>query len=437
MKSNNIKSHMNSVQQGIYLAERGENFKSFIVQLLSNLGVKQKYVNILTEDMSLYSHAFTSDSIDEINNYQVFEQIGDLLGNKFIVVYMYKRFPQLKCTEGVKVAARLRINYGAKQSFYKIAEEYGFWKWISATKDLRQRKMKDLLEDVFEAFLGVTEWILDDKIRNGIGYAIVYDMLKIIFDKIHISLEYEDLYDPKTRIKELFDLYEDTIGPLIYKESRDPVSGVIESSLYRVENGQYETRANGTINKKRIVGGKHIHIGSGTAMIKSDAQQNGAANALRNLNKQGWYKPVPVIYDKFAHGNAESDIITPDKLIDRWGIICTETGKKILDINDQQSTREKIKYNSKYTSTLLCMYCRKKNIIGIKICMEMGADPNITDSEGLYPIDHFVIGNSNQQSTNKILEIIGQFTVHKIKGTLSVFQMYTPGITGSRLLELV
>ena len=133
--------------QGIYLGSRGEDFKKLIRSVLKKSKLKKKYIDMLTdnESMKSYASAFTSDSVDEDNNYQVMEQLGDLTGNKFIVMYMYKRFPQLKCSEGVKVVARLRINYGSKNSFAEFARKLGFWTFISATNDLRQRKMKSLL----------------------------------------------------------------------------------------------------------------------------------------------------------------------------------------------------------------------------------------------------------------------------------------------------
>ena len=178
-------------QQGIYIGNRGVSFKSFIVKLLKKGNLQEKYIEKLTNDegMKKYSAAFTSSFLDEEENYEVYEQLGDLTGNKFIVWYMYRRFPQLKCPAGVKVVARLRINYGAKQSFSEIARNLGFWPFISAPHDIRQRKMKPLLEDVFEAFLGVTESILDEEVRFGVGYAIVYDILASIFDEMDISFE--------------------------------------------------------------------------------------------------------------------------------------------------------------------------------------------------------------------------------------------------------
>lgn len=417
----------NKEQSGVYFAERGEAFTTFIRKLLAGSKLKSKYIKLLTdkEGMKLYASAFTSELVDEDNNYQVFEQLGDLLGNKFIVCYMYKRFPQLHCTDGVKVVARLRINYGAKESFSKIANELGFWPWISATNDLRQRKMKSLLEDVFEAFLGVTEFILDNKIRNGIGYAIAYDLLKHIFDKMPISLRYEDLYDPKTRLKELFDMHEERLGPLVYKGTRNDDTGITTSTAYRVDGGSYEVRPNGSVNRKRIVGGKYVKIGTGSASLKADAQQNASASALRFLNQQGWYKPVPKVYRMFNEGvSEEMSKITPERIKEEWKQLDAVTGEYKFDINEQRSTRDKTKYQSKYTSTLLGMYCRKRMFDGVESCLKLGADPNIPDSDGLYPMDSLLVGETDHKTVSRILQLFRTPGRQKLSVTTGVVQRY-------------
>lgn len=381
---------------GIYTGDRGENFKRLISSLLKKGGLRNKYIRILTseESMKQYASAFTSELVDEVNNYQVYEQMGDLTGNKFIVWYMYKRFPQLKCAEGVKVVARLRINYGAKQSFSDIAKGLGFWPYISATNDLRQRKMKPLLEDVFEAFLGVTESILDDKIRIGIGYALVYDILKSVFDEMDISLKYEHLYDAKTRLKELFDMYESNLGPLVYKETKNDL--ITQSQVFRVNGGKYEIRQNGTINKKRIVGGKNILLGSGTAALKADAQQNAAKDSLKLLNSQGWVKQVPRVYKKF-NDDLKTNSRTQTKDIQlKWG----------EDINAMVNTKDKTKYQNKYQSTAIAYYCRIRDIEGVESCIKLGADCNIIDTDGMYPLDLIFIGGKNHKIVKTLLELL-------------------------------
>ena len=156
----------------VYYGSRGLDFKELITGLLQKGKLKAEYISLLTneENMKEYDKAFTAASANEKSNYEIFEQIGDLTANKFIVWYAYKRFPQLNCPLGVKVVARLRINYGARQSFSEIGEKLGFWPFISASEEERGRKKKDLLEDCVESFIGVTEYLIDTMYRPGVGY---------------------------------------------------------------------------------------------------------------------------------------------------------------------------------------------------------------------------------------------------------------------------
>ena len=393
--------------EGVYLGNRGEDFKQFITTLLKIGKIKDRYIHMLTdaESMNVYACAFTSELVDPDNNYQVLEQIGDLSGNKIIVNYMYEKFPQLDCTEGVKVVARLRINYGAKQCFSEIARKLGFWEFISATIDLRNRKMKSLLEDVFEAFLGATERIVDKRKRVGVGYAIVYDILASIFDTMDISLKYEDLYDSKTRLKELFDTYESSLGSIEYKDQKTDLINI--SSIYRVVKD----------TKKRV------KIGEGSATLKADAQQNASAVALVTLAKEGWIKNIPKIYNKFN--------IHSDNTVD-----CHEKIVFTDNIDELVYNKEKNKYQSKYQSTQLSYCCRKRYVNGVSECVSLGADPNIEDSEGMFSTDLLFIGKINEQIVEKIISILTlkniKLKIHKV-----VFNMYVNDYINKYIEHLV
>ena len=108
-----------------------------------------------------------------------------------------------------------------------------------------------------EAFIGATAYILDNKIRQGVGYAIVYDILSSIFDSMEISLKYEDLYDSITRLKEMFDHFKDLIGTQEKQFSKD--ERITTFIVYRIFKGnRYE-------------------IGRGMAALKQDAEQKAAA----------------------------------------------------------------------------------------------------------------------------------------------------------------
>lgn len=402
---------METIVKGIYLGNRGEDFKTLIVSVLKKGNLKQKYIDTLTseENMKLYGCAFTSEQVDENNSYQTYEQLGDLTANKFIVNYIYRRFPQLNCTEGVKVVARLRINYGSKNSFCNIAEKLGFWDYISATNDTRARKRESLLEDVLEAFLGVTETILDN-VRIGVGYAGCYRILSGIFDDINISLKYEDLYDAKTRLKELFDLHGSKLGPLVYEDFKKEDSTI--STVYRLDGAVYETKPDGTVNTNKIVGRYNKkQIGQGVHLLKADAQQIAAGNALDLLAKQGYIKYVPAIYEKFSNGVVKVKPVTTEKDVHKMldgkcvqpeGKVCEGNGGHI---NHQFYTKGKSKYQSKYTSTVLTHYCRKRDLEGVQICLKKGADYNVPDSEGMYAMDTLLIGDVDEKLVKKVIKM--------------------------------
>jgi len=268
----------------IYNGSRGTDFQYLIRKILKNAKIKDHYIDALLDEdgFKKYDIAFTSKSANETDNYEVYEQLGDLSANKFIVSYMYRKFPKLKCSECVKIVARLRILYGSKQTFCVIAENLGFWPFISADEEQRNTEKKKLLEDTFEAFIGVTELMIDEKIRHNVGYAIVYEILHTVFETVNISLKYEDLYDAKTRLKELFDLYnkgDSNIGTLQYEETKD-----------------LETRLTTSLVYQKISPTHRVLLGQGVASLKADAQQRAASAGIYKMNSKGYVKQVPYIY---------------------------------------------------------------------------------------------------------------------------------------------
>ena len=300
---------MSNTTTSVYLGNRGNPFKDLITRFLQRGKLRPKYINTLTntENMKLYGKAFTAASANATENYEIYEQLGDISANKFIVWYAYRRFPQLSCPKGVKVVARLRINYGAKQSFASIAESLGFWPFISADEDgieraakYRSRHMKDLLEDVFEAIVGCTEQILDEEYRPGVGYAIVYDILRSIFDEIPISLKYTDLYDAKTRMKEIFDMFGNDIGSFKFIDTR--VENMAISRLYQVPPGFNRNPLITTSMGEKILRPNRgwVAIGEGSGLKKADGQQIAAEEGIRTLNSSGYIKPVAIEYRLFC-----------------------------------------------------------------------------------------------------------------------------------------
>lgn len=205
--------------------------ETLITKVLSLGDLKPEYIQVLLSHMDEYRKAFTSESVDIYENYEVLEHLGDGIVNSFLSFYFFRRLPHLDCTSGVKILSRLKINYASSRSFADIAERLGFWPYIRASPEQKRTYKTKLLEDTLEAFIGVTVRILDAEFRVGVGYGIAYAILKGVFDTIEISLEYDDLYDSKSKIKEIFDAARGKLGMLDY------VNTARTCTLYRKEKG--------------------------------------------------------------------------------------------------------------------------------------------------------------------------------------------------------
>lgn len=203
---------------------------------------------------------------DAENNYQIYEMLGDGTCNKFIVWYMYRRFPVLQTVHGVQIIARLKINYCGNKVFSTFGEKIGLWDFISSPQVIRQTKKKQLLEDVFEALVGAAELLIDKYTRPGCGSVMCNKFLTRLFDEENIPLTYESLYDAKTRLKELFDSKDASIhklGKISYRSVKDEKDSQQETSVF--------------LNN-------HL-IASCRALTLSDSEQNASELALTYISK--------------------------------------------------------------------------------------------------------------------------------------------------------
>lgn len=273
-----------------YKGERGKNFKQVLFKVLSTGLNVSELNNLLTEDaLMLYSTAFTSKAFNPNVNYEMYEQLGDVTIGKFIVNYMYRRFPQLQTPDGVDIIAKLKIKYASKEQLQKISDSLQFWNFISSSQEEREteKDKKKLLEDVFEAFIGCTEFLVDDyvakgnKLNNygGIGYNVCYFILRSIFDKIKISLKYEDLVDAKTRLNELMTKLE---GEVKYNTKVDKEANTQATTII-----WYTSR-------------EPILLAKEDALTKKESEEKAASAALFKLEKEyGIIKEPPAKFKFF------------------------------------------------------------------------------------------------------------------------------------------
>ena len=273
---------MSNIPIEIYKGIRGERFTYFLREVLSLSNLNKQYYDILLdkEGLQLYDQVFTHKTANEENNYEYLEFLGDTTLNKSIAWYLSRRFPQLNCPQGVKVLTRLKINLISKRSFAGFAKQLGFWNFVSADSEVRSMKMDKTLEDVFEAFFGATELLIDERIRQGAGYSICYNIIDNILNTHDISLKYEDLFDSKTRLKEIFDHFGENLGQLKYDTVK--VERIHHVKVVLNDRGSCRT------------------LGEGSAPLKADAQQRAATQAIETLRKIGFSKQLSDSYALFC-----------------------------------------------------------------------------------------------------------------------------------------
>ncbi len=193
------------------LASSHENpeFKPFVEGLLKISGLNKRHIERFMDNdcMIEFTKAFTSKEFDPIHNYEFYEILGDCTTNKIVVWYFKRRFPEIFNKSGtgnmgpVAIMSRLKQVGVSRQTYAKYAGDLGFWKFIRATEDEKKSSRK-LLEDTFEAFVGCLEMIIEERVIEHSGYGIVYEFMKTMIDKQHISLRREDLYDPMSLLNE-------------------------------------------------------------------------------------------------------------------------------------------------------------------------------------------------------------------------------------------
>lgn len=267
-----------------------KKFTRFIRCLLTFGNLKDSDIDRLLDSngIRLYEQGFTHESIHPTFNYEHLEFLGDLTLNKAIPWILFRRYPQLCQPRGVKVLSRLKINLISKQVFSGLADRLHFLPFISSDLYTRNYMREDLLEDVFEAFFASTEILCDSKFSLGIGYHVCYTIIDKLLQFVPISLKYEDLYDAKTRLKELFDAYRDALGKEKYRFTK------------RGEDDQRPIFMVDVYSERDDI----LVLGHGEHTIKIEAEKVAAEQAIALLRSQGYIKEIPKFYQEILRPRA-------------------------------------------------------------------------------------------------------------------------------------
>lgn len=186
---------------------RGEDFVQFLRDLLSLTSLSSEEIELLTDEdnIQVYEQAFTSRDADPEKNYEILEWLGDGTLNKVVVWYLIRRFPDLICDAGLPVLDPMKFKLWSNETLADIATKLGFEQYINRITSQKT------IADVFEAFIGATEMLVDENIGNNLGYSICYQLLASLFNQIDLEVQHLTPRQKVYLIRKQYNL------PIIYK----------------------------------------------------------------------------------------------------------------------------------------------------------------------------------------------------------------------------
>jgi len=232
--------------------------EQLIYNILRLSKLKKKYVDTLMSEksMSYYQTAFTDPSFDQENNYLYLRTLGTLSVHKIIVWYFANKDPN----SNPKVLSQMKINFLHQNIFGEYVEKLGFQNFI-LFNPLEQKITLNLLQIIFEAFIGTTEILINES-HKDMGFFIVEKICTSILDKFDISTLIKS--DSKTKLKELLQVKKIILEK---EELRDP-DGIFLIELF--------------------IGGIKRGEGRGKKII--DAEQIASQQVLDYLKTEGIFK---------------------------------------------------------------------------------------------------------------------------------------------------
>jgi len=256
-----------------------KDFKDMILSLLKTVHFL-KDLDLNENDMKCYASAFTHPDVNPVSteNYESLETLGDNTVNKCILWYISDYFYQLNNPYAIDIITRLKINLAESHSLAKFSKQSGFSPFILVPPNQTELYIRKALEDVFESFIAATEMVIDSKYKKGLGYIVCYQLISNILEKENLHINYDDLVDPKTQLKELND----------------------NLKIFDIQYINDKKNRRSILNIKNKVSGKAYQLFSNPSNDSKECEKNVAKKGLEELKKDGFVKSIPKEYLKFC-----------------------------------------------------------------------------------------------------------------------------------------
>ena len=253
--------------------EHLQQFQLFMYNVLEPMVPEQsrrvKYVG--QDAIILWLQAFTHETVDPEFNYEELELLGDRVLKTTFCDYLTQRFP------GIKKGALsiLEDSYMSKLYQQQLSVKLGFQPWIR----VRDTEVStNILEDVFESFVGALFRISDMVEKRGMGYLNCFNLIVYLFNDIAIDPT-RATGKSKTQIKQMFEKM--GWGTPIEREERGERDGSSTVSVLPTPQAIQYMRCSGTGITLRSP------LGVGTANTKTGATAIAYDRALEELFKVG------------------------------------------------------------------------------------------------------------------------------------------------------
>jgi dsRNA-specific ribonuclease len=276
----------------IHIGKPIGQFQAFILNLLHQRVPLVSDLKLDQKDMTHFMTAFTSPDVNAANNYELYETLGDNLLNNCVLWYISNRFPYLNMPDAVDLLTKIKIRIIQTKWIGGLSESLGFYDYIYCQRDLSVINKLKVMEDVFESFFAALNMVIDSKYKKGMGFVVCYRFLASLLDEKDINISYEFLVDPKTQLKELFDLHK-TIK-ITYKTYPVEMNNTYVSHIYESRVvAQTPTGEDMFSAPRKILTGKEGYT-------DQEAEQNVSRDAIQYYKNMGIIKPIPKEYLKFC-----------------------------------------------------------------------------------------------------------------------------------------
>lgn len=285
------------------------DFKKFLSDQLSIASLSKKAIENILSDLSAWKKCFTHKTFDPVNNYETFEFYGDKIVSSSAANYIKINYGD-KITTPVWLT-KIYHHIISSRILAKVGMDRGFSSFLRFDEakfrtEMNERKVpsyvnieaykgyKSMVEDVVESFFGLLSGILEKKYSRGVSMEICMRIISSYYRSTKIDISYENIFDPVTRLKELYQ------SKLRWMETTNDANGrryktkyIEEEIIPQSGHNIYRYKVFGWIGEKTITERNKKVIAEAEGWDGDLAKNTACKQALEYLKKIGHVSTPP------------------------------------------------------------------------------------------------------------------------------------------------